>query len=275
MDVVKLVEEGNCRFEYSTVTSKKDGYELDIQVFRDAMKFDGVPSMNYRRNPISSTPIRDGVRLPATAYELQEIADMLNCMLLTPKVIDMIWLQAELKFDCVVNINGQIVATSNIEWVHDKIEEKIAELGGDDGTKLVSCVGKFWCLMNKLAHSGMLHGAWTCCNYGWCAKSASGPGITPGVQCWQRPGFRHGGNHLDPSQTIRLMHRIATLHKPDGTSIKVDLHDIATHPKLSYLLHHEGPLKYLRQKGPEPREPILHPDLDPDMWTIFNPGSIF
>jgi hypothetical protein len=275
MDVVKLVEEGKCRFEYSTVTSKKDGYELDIQVFRDAMKFDDVPSLNYRRTPYGGSPIRDGVRLPASAYELQEIADMLNCMLMTPKVIDMIWLQAELKFDCVVNINGQIVATSYIEAVHDKIEAEITKLGGDDGTKLVSCVGKYWCLMNHLKNAGELHGAWVCCNYGWCARHASGPGIPPGVQCWQRPGFRHGGTHLDPSQTIRLMHRIATLHKPDGTSVKIDLHDIAAHPKLSYLLHHEGPLKYLRQKGPQPREAILLPDLDPDMWTVFNPGSIF
>lgn len=268
MDVVKLVEKGLGNFEYHTIYSTYKDYTLKIKVFRDAMKFDAVPGMKFNRTPNGKAKTYDGVRLPASAYELQEIADLLNCMLLTPKVIDLIWLQAELKFDAIINIKGQIVAISNIEDVHEAIENKIKSLGGDDGTKLVSCVGKYWCLTNQLQYYGMLHGAWTCCNYGWCAVRASGPGILPGVQCWQRPGYRHGGTHLDPSQTIRLMHKIGILEKPDGNKEKVNLQEIAQDSKLFNLITHGEPLKYLRQKGPELKSPLISLDLNPDLWKI-------
>jgi len=274
MDIVKLVKEGKAYYEFKTVVSKHNDYELEIKVFRDAMKFNNVPNLKYNRNVTLTTETRNGVRLPASAYELQEIADLLSCMLMTPKVIDLIWLQAELKLDSIVNINGHIVATCNIEWVHDAIENKIKSLGGDDGSKLVSCVGKYWCLINALVGAGKLHGAWIACNYGWCGTNASGPGITPGVKCWQRPGFRHRGTHLDPSQTIRLMHRMATLKRPDGTSEEVDLHDLAADPELAPLLHHEGVLKYLRQKGPEQLEPLLDLSFDPDMWSLGSKDNI-
>lgn len=268
MDVVKLVEEGRGIYDWSSVTSKHNNYELEIKVFRDAMKFNDVPSLNFRRSVISSESIRDGVRLPASAEELQEIADLLNCMLLTPKVIDLIWLQADIKFDPVINVGGKIVAVCNIEWVHDAIEKKVEAAGGDDGRGLISCVGKYWCLVNNLSLMGKMHGAWVACNYGWCASRASGPGVTPGVMCWQRPGYRHGANHLDPSQTIRLMHRVGELKHPDGTFESVDIQELVQDPKLAPLVHHEGVLQYLRQKGVKKREPILDPSLDLDMWKL-------
>jgi len=211
------------------------------------MKFDDVPAMTWDLKPIAGDNRKfDGVRLPATAHQLQEIADLLGCMLLTPKVIDLIWLTAELRFDAVVNVKGKIVATSNIHDVHEAIEKKI---GDGDGAKLVSCVGKYWCLINDLEYKGKVHGDWACCNYGWFAKRASGPGITPGTQCWQRPGFRHNKLHWDPSQTIRLMSRRAILKSPDGTMEEIDLHDVATNAALAPLMHHQGALTYLRQKG--------------------------
>ncbi|MAE84335.1 MAG: hypothetical protein CMB80_16460 [Flammeovirgaceae bacterium] len=258
MDVVQLVKDGQCRYEWYEVVSTHNGYKLHIKVLRDAMKFDDVPAMTWNLKPIAGDDRKfNGVRLPVTAHQLQEIADLLGSMLLTPKVIDIIWLQAKLKFDAVVNINGRIVATSNIHDVHNAIEKKI---GKDDGTKLVSCVGKYWCLMNELASYGKLHGDWVSCNYGWFAKGASGPGITPGTKCWQRPGFRHNKRHWDPSQTIRLMHRKAMLVHPDGTKVSVDLHNIAADAKYAHLLHHQGALKYLRQKGVDKLEPLPEPD---------------
>jgi hypothetical protein len=257
IDVVQLVRESRDNFEWAEVKSVHNGYTLYIQVFRDAMKFDGIPALTWDfKEVIGDNRLFHGVRLPASAHQLQEIADLLNCMLLTPKIIDMIWLQAELKFDCIVNVNGNIVAISHIHDVHQAIEKKTQQLG-DDGTKLVSCVGKYWCLINDLQGRPKLHGDEVACNYGWCAKSASGPGITPGVQCWQRPGFRHNKLHWDPSQTIRLMHRSARLVHPDGTEEKVDLHDIAANPALAYLIHHQGPLTYLRQKGVNKLDPIV------------------
>ena len=279
IDVVQLVKDKSAKFEWYEVCSKYNGYTLFIKVFRDSMKFDNIPAMTWKFSQIPGDErIFNGVRLPTSAHKLQEIADLLGGMLLTPKIIDMIWLQSELTFDSVVNINGNIVATSNIHDVHNAIEKKIKSLGGDDGSKLVSCTGKYWCLMNDLNFKGVLHGDETCCNYGWCAKRASGPGITPGVRCWQRPGFRHNKLHYDPSQTIRIMHRKARLIKPDGTEAEVDLHSIASDHELAPLVHHQGNLTYLRQRGVKrlselveeveqepPTEPeIIEPEVEPE-----------
>ena len=98
--------------------------------------------------------------------------------------------------------------------------------------------------------------------------------MTPGVQCWQRPGFRHNKSHWDPSQTIRLMHRSARLIHPDGTEEKIDLHDIAGNPALAYLLHHQGPLTYLRQKGVTQLNSILVPAMKPKPVPITIPFPI-
>ena len=261
MDVVQLVRDGKGRFEWVEVCSEHNGNKLFISVMRDAMVFDDMPAMSWKRKPLAGDDRRfDGVRMPATAHELQEIADLVNGMLMTPLVIGLIWLQAVLKFDCVVNVKGKIVAISNIHDVHEAIEKVIEGLGGDDGTQLVSCVGKYWCLIQQLASCGMLHGDWIACNYGWFAKSASGPGVTPGTQCYQRPGFRHNKQHWDPSQTIRLMYQWARLVRADGTEEHVFLPDIAQDVDLCPLLTHDGkPLSYLRQKGVDKLEPLAEP----------------
>ncbi len=271
MDVVQLVKDGKGIFEWSEVVSEHNGYKLYIKVFRDAMKFDNIEACTWNLKPLQSWEadhgkIFNGVRLPATAHQLQQIADMLNCMMLTPKVIDLIWLQAEIKFNCIVNINGNIVAVSHVTDVHKKIEEKI-QTAGNNG--LVSCVGKYWCLINDLKGRPNLHGDKVACNYGWFASNASGPGITPGTKCWQRPGFRHNKQHFDPSQTIRLMYRMAKLIHPNGTEEEIDLHGVATDSSLAPLMHHQGVLTYLRQDGVPKLIPVdPYPPSEPEPEPI-------
>lgn len=272
LNVVRLVRENKGKFEWTELKSVRNGYTLYIKVFRDAMKFDNIPALTWNfKQILNDNRLFNGVRLPATAEQLQEIADLLDSMLLTPKVIDMIWLQATIKFDSIINVKNKIVAITNITDLHQEIEREIIKHGGDDGVKLISCVGKYWCLINELTGHPDVEGDDAACNYGWFAKNASGPGITPGVSCWQRPGFRHNKRHWDPSQTIRLMHRMARLIHPDGTEEHVDLHDIAKHTRLAFLMHHQGVLTYLRQHGviqlspiviePEPApEPIVEPE---------------
>jgi hypothetical protein len=276
IDVVELVKDIECKFEWTEVCSEYKGYKLYIKVFRDAMKFDNIPALQWNfKLDFNDIKIYNGVRLPASAHQLQTIAYLLDSMLLTPKVIDLINLQSQLTFNAIVSVGGEIVATSNITDVHSKIEEEIAKLGGDDGTKLISCVGKYWCLMNKLRNS-ITRGDYTACNYGWFATDASGPGITKGTRCWQRPGYRHNKMHYDPSQTIRLMHRKARLVHPDGTEVKVDLYDIALNDELAYLLHHEGKLTYLEQQGVEkPAFPYVKPVVvTPEPPTVAIPEPV-
>lgn len=256
IDVVQLVRDGAARYEWEYVVSDVSGSKLYVAVLRDAMKFDGMPALNWRRQPVAgSTDVFNGVRLPATPTELQQIADMIGAMLLTPRIIDLIWLQAGLKFNANINngINGagfKVVAEMNVTDVHKMIEADVAALGGDDDSKIVECVGKYWCLVNGLGTDSdkKLYGTDTACNYGWCSSQGSGPGVTPGVLCFQRPGFKHNRDHIDPSQTIRLMFRQARLVEGNGSERYIDLHDVAADPALApHIAYDSKPLKYLRQ----------------------------
>lgn len=258
IDVVQLVKDGKGCFEWHYVVSEHNGCTLHIAVMRDAMKFDDMPELDWHRDSVGgsgSGEKLDGARLPATPYELQIIADMIGAMLLTPRVIDLIWLQAGLKFDANVNSGPPdwiIAANLGVTDVHRLIEADIEKLGGDDIEKLVSCVGKYWCLVNGLGTDDdkKMYGANTACNYGWCSSEGSGPGVTPGVRCWQRPGYKHNLDHIDPSQTIRLMFRQALLVSPAGAEDYIDLLKVAGDPELAPLLTHDGkPLTYLRQSN--------------------------
>lgn len=291
IDVVQRVKEGTAYWDWETVISEHQGHKLYIRVFADAMKFDDVPPLTwnyqtFREYDESGEEVKrtyNGVRLPASAQELQQIADLTSCMLLTPKVVDLIWLQAKVKFDPVINSGPsqyQIVAEmpivgrmpyrgTTLIGVHELIQEKIDTTS--DGTGLVASVGKYWVLTNGLGNTSMLRfGDETACNYGWCSSSASGPGVTPGVQCWQRPGYAHDIRHWDPSQVIRLMFRTARLVRADGTEEYVDLGDIAQDPELGPLITHEGELGILRQPGVE-ELPAMQPIQLPPETIIANP----
>ena len=282
IDVIEEVAEGRAHVSWSSVKSTYKEESLIIYVFRDAMKFDDVPALTWDWKPVSkkspwyTNEVFDGVRLPASAEELQVIADLTGCMMLTPKVIDLIWLQAQLKFDPVLNTarypgapstQRTIVAESHLHVVHQEIEKKITDLGGDQG-QLIASVGKYWCLINRLSNlMGLRFGVRQACNYGWPSSDGRYSGVTPGIKCWQEPGYRHDHFHWDPSQTIRLMYRRAKLIHADGRREWVDLHDIAS-SRYAGLIHHEtNELTYLRQRCvPKPEESmalsIYAPDID-------------
>lgn len=234
MKLIEALMNGDAQFEWAEILSKYDGNELKIFVFRDAMKFNGI-------------------REQATAYELQQMADALDCLLLTPKVVDFIWEQANTRFDSIVQADGGIVANSSSARVSQLIDQKIESLGGDQGG-LIDSVGKYWVIINKLLRPGNLYGVKTACNYGWPSSVAARVSeITPKINgkphmVWQNPGFKHGDNHHDPSQTIRLMHAYGLLKQKHETEFwKTSLTSVMTDPNLHHLLSHEGPLFCHRQ----------------------------
>lgn len=260
MDIVQAVKDGQGHFEWAELHSVYNDITLILSVFRDAMKFDDVPPMKWHRTSIPNSPERfGGVRLPATAAELQQIADMLNCMLLTPKVLDLMWEEAKstgTRFNAVVN-DGEphynIVANMNIHAVHWLLEEEITKAGGDRGGIIMS-VGKYWVLVNEL----LQHPENWACNYGWFSSAAPPhrTSATGRYRVWQQPGYGHGDNHLDPSQLIRLMYRYALLVRPGEAPCEVDLRVVAQDPELAPLISHQGVLKVLRQRAVKPLQPI-------------------
>lgn len=241
MSIVDDVRGGRARVEWADVVSQReDGTALRITVMRDALKVDGV-------------------RVAASARDLQTIADMLGCLLLTPKVIDLIYQQAALRFDPVVRADGNIVAYSTSKRVSALIDAAIASRGGDPGG-LIDSIGKYWVLHKHLQNvTSLRYGKATVCNYGWLSESGYYPAETKGLKCWQNPGFQHDDSHVDPSQVIRLMKRKAVLLRPCRPDEEVDLVDVLQDPDLAGLVTYDGPLTYLRVADvppPEPADPI-------------------
>lgn len=247
MDIVRAIRDGRARVEWAPLTSEYKGHKLQLSVFRDALKVDGI-------------------RQPATAKHLQEVADLLYCSLLTPKLLDLIWIEAGktgVQFNCVVNHNKVIVADLTPEIVSPLVDAEIAKKGDNGG--LIASVGKYWVLSNGLRSTRLTYGVKNACNYGWYSSLAGSIGVTPGLKVWQTQGFRHNDEHVDPSQVIKLVHRRVFLTRAGTTTpVEMDLHDIFRDKELAPLVNHDGPLLYLRQASvPEPQPTMVN-----GVWTM-------
>lgn len=232
------VKAGTATFEWADIVSERRGFDhrLHITVMRDTLKVDGV-------------------RLGATPIETQQIADLLDCMLLTPRVVDLVYKHASIQFDGIVNIAGEIVADCTNEQINAEIDRLIESRGGDDGG-IIASVAKYWVLVNELTLPnivGRFPGSFPACNYGWISKHAPAHriSVTGLYKVWQPKGFTHNYVHVDPSQGIRLMHSIGRLEEiATGNSKSVDLRGIAQDPDLCGLLVQDAkPLRVLRQPG--------------------------
>lgn len=199
----------------------------------------GDPLVKYNWVPIFAGPIKiwvledalrvNGVRVAVSAREAQEVADVLDALLTTPKVEDLIWMRAEVRLE---PHPGDVVKKKPI----DHSREIDRDLG--DRVGLVATVGKSWVLSNRLKDG-------TAANYGWHGTGAKYPSQTiPGIKVWQPLGFAHNPEHRDYSQTLRLMRRAC-----EHNGRQADLRDILRDPELAPHLSHEGPLRILRQPG--------------------------
>ena len=265
-ELLRAIREGQAHVEWEDVVCQHNGHTLRVSVFRDAMKFDGIPPMNWHRQPRNprkgEQTTYDGVRLPVTAVEMQMVADLCYCMLLTPKIVDMLWTAAGesgTQFESVVNVHGQIVAMADIHAVHQKVEEALAKAGGDKGG-IIDSVGKYWVVCKALSHGKF--GVHQAVNYGWPTRTkGNGLGVTKTVNVWQTIGAAHDDSHIDPSQTIRLMYRLAKLQRAGSSEWEdIDLCELAEDPELAALISHEGPLPFTRMPSvPEPKS-VLNSD---------------
>ena len=250
LDVVQLVRDGKARIEWGMVTAKAGPETILLPVFRDAAKFDDVPALTWDYKPVpKDNTIYNGVRLPASAHQLQQIADLTNCMLMTPRVVDYLWMQSASKLPAVATVKGVIAAVSNITDVHKALEQKLADKGGDPGNgALIESVGKYWVLTNTFAYGKF--GKAQACNYGWQDRGAPNQPCTPGSQkVWQAPGLAHNDAHWDPSQVIRLMYNQCVRISPAGEMVVTNTRDLLADPAYALALHHEGILKYFRQQA--------------------------
>jgi len=227
-DYIKnALDNGKIKYTFSSITAVgEDGDELCFEVFSDAAKIDGI-------------------RFMVTAIETQELADALGLMMTTPKIEDLISIDAEVSISPITQINGKITALASSEDYSAAIDKKLDK---DSAGKLISTIGKSWVLSNRLGQGK--YGIHTACNYGWVHPTARYNAVTRGLKCWQSPGFAHNDVHRDASQVLRLVNPKCTLRLHDsGTWEMVDLSNILQDKDLAKIVSHEGKLNFLRQPG--------------------------
>ncbi len=219
--ILDCMRQGKFLVTYQTITSDVNGHHGEFLVFSDALKIDGV-------------------RVNVCAQTEQAIADILGCMLLTPKLADLIWLQK----DATIKPFPRPITSSTQAMIDHSadIDKAIASLSA--APNLPCTVGKHWTVSNGLlAHPGRAE------NYGWHFDGAL-PGIpaeaavTPGLKLIQGRGWAHDMHHVDYSQTCVLVSRQCQV---DGQGR--DLTDVLKDPDLAPLANHDGVLKVLRQPG--------------------------
>jgi hypothetical protein len=191
----------------------------------------------------------DSVRVNVTARTAQHIADTLSCVLPTTRICDLIWEQAVVRVSpCIGRADSEMSATSRMRAHHACVESKV---GGQSG--LLETVGKNWVLTNKLvSHPGRA------ANYGWFdAKAPYASRRIPAGgrgphRLWQPLGLAHGLEHVDYSQTMRLVNRSCVVDAEVRDLVKV-MRD----SQLAPLVSDEGVLRIGRIPGVKPAAPLV------------------
>lgn len=212
--------------EWIEVATKNSSHEGTLFVAADALRIGNA---------------EDSIRVVTGAHVSQLIADELGCYLLTPHILDLVFKSAIRQITpCTQNswADGSMAFTGRMIEHHEAIEEKLDREPIRHG--LIDNVGKIWAITRKvLGKVGLA------ANYGWYVDS----GALRAANSWagrvhQSVGHAHNTEHVDYSQTIRLMKRTMIL---DGEEI--DVADCARNPELASLVSHEGVLSDMRYPG--------------------------
>lgn len=219
---------------WSYITISGNGRTVKLAVFSKPMTFEGV-------------------YLPAGAGLLQQIADVLGCSLLTPKIQDTMYAQAGTRVLPWLDYDDNRMGT--VEWFKRATVGmgNLLQAAGYSGG-LVMGMGKPFQLDNDLlTHPGRAE------NYGLYVPASACPGGRYGgvtapptltlppnqVRCLQGyGGWAHGLDQSDYSELVSLVSRNCEV---DGRL--TDLVDVLQDPVVGNLLSHNGPLRVVRQPG--------------------------
>lgn len=190
----------------------------------------------------------EGVRVNVTAYLQQQIADVLDASLLTPRLADILHLNA----DIVIPPLPRAIAMSTEVMIDQsrQIDAAIVSVVGSLSAaknRLVSTVGKHWVLDAQLLSQPK-----RAVNYGWHVPGISYKGVRaypctiPGsnIGVIQPNATAHTPEHTDYSQVCVLVQRHCQVNGEITT-----LDAILSNPSLAYLASHQGVLKVRRQPG--------------------------
>jgi len=238
---------GRGDYTFADLTASIPGHSATFKVFADSLKIDGI-------------------RINVSAETEQKIADTLGCLLLTPRLADLMWIQKSAKLAphprLITSATSAMIAHSA------QIDADLAALGYSGG--IVCTVGKHWCIDNDLnSHPGRAE------NYGWhfegvlsgipAENTASKDANGRYMQIIQGRGWAHDMHHVDYSQVCVLVSRKCTV---DG--IDADLMDVLRDPTLAPLASHQGVMHVLRQPG-VPEVPCAN--FIPPITIVGDPGN--
>lgn len=240
--ILSRIKVGDFDINWVPISSVINGHVATFWVSADALKVDGV-------------------RVTMTARGEQQAADLMGASLLTPKLADLMFLQADIVLPPMtrpLDVQNGTMSTAKVMVAQSRDIDKaiIAKAGSlaDAKDKLVSTVGKDWVITQALARKPEA-GA----NYGWhfhgpkfanlsgevMASLAKDPATGAYLRGLQGIGTRHDSiGHTDYSQNVRLV-----LNKVNVDGQIVPLATVLTTPELAPLASHEGAMTVLRQPG--------------------------
>ena len=198
---------------------------------------------------LSARPLRIGGTFVNVSAKLQQqIADLLDALLPTPKMMDLGWLARAATLPAVIRPPASTSAA--MEAASGQLDTEIESAGNPAG---ILIAGKTWAIGNLLVvHPG------TALTYGqFCIPNQPGykyNGIATEAcvsitdptkgRVIQGQGWSHNAEQVDESQWGWFAHRACTVNGVQG-----DLGQVLLDPTLAPLVSHEGALKTLRQPG--------------------------
>lgn len=230
--ILDAIARGDHVMPFAAVRSAANGHTGEFYLSADALKIDGV-------------------RWGMGAKLMQQAADLLGCMLPTAKLRDLLYVQRSVTLEPVtysmVHWPQNDTSTALMRAVNKEIDARLVKAGSPGG--IIQSINKPWILINRLLdHPG------TGCNYGWYVPSSYGsswlgvpvyPAETdPSLRLVQQPGFAHGLDQSDYSESATLVHRVCRIDGHDA-----DLLEVMQDPAYAALVSHEGPLRLVRQPG--------------------------
>lgn len=249
--ILQCVQNGKYEMEWAPLTSSIPGHQARFWVSADALKIEGV-------------------RVNVSAYLQQQIADLIGASLLTVKLADLRFAQAQIRLE--PHPRPITAQTQAMIEQSGKIDQ---DLQGKEITgKIIDTLGKHWCISDELIRAPKIQAL----NYGWhFAGSPSFHGIK-GYPCdsgqidpishlpyhtIQNSATAHDYNHTDYSQIACLVRLDCEV---DGQPMP--LLDLLRHPQLSFLASHSGPMTITRQ--PSVPETIAIPPERPAIEKVWS-----
>lgn len=224
--ILAAIRTGEASWTWSSITMTANGHVGVFSVMSDGLKIGGV-------------------RIAASAFVCQQVADLLSACLPTPRINDQCWLQA------AIQIPPQTLWPAGTDTATMVKESSLIDGAIGNRAGLVAPVGKPWVLAKK--STTLMTSI-----YGWqSAVPIAGVPTYPSpatsnVKVVQPLSQAHFNTYVDYSSLISLVSRNCMI---DG--IARDLFDVLQDPVLSALVSHEGPLPVSNVR--QPGVPVLPP----------------